>query len=238
MANEKDNSLEPIANEFEDNKSAVAAVTATEELHVEKAVDDVSVAEPQGEIPGEESFNDKVKEWFRKRVVALKRNPQRIPLLFIVLVSIIWLLWLFTFSRTASRFSTIDYAGLSVFVNTLLSMLIIFLFLNAFPKRKKPKIVLIVLVFVFMAAMIAMDVLYYVEVYNFIYVDKRVDDAGLASAPFALQSLKYAIAHIVLQGVSIVLFALFPLYKKLLLKINTKKVIAGNNISESLDVED
>lgn len=103
MANEKDNSLEPIANEFEDNKSAVAAVTATEELHVEKAVDDVSVAEPQGEIPGEESFNDKVKEWFRKRVVALKRNPQRIPLLFIVLVSIIWLLWLFTFSRTASR---------------------------------------------------------------------------------------------------------------------------------------
>ena len=36
-------------------------------------------------------FGAAVKEWFRKRIVALKRAPQNIPLIYMVIVSLIWL---------------------------------------------------------------------------------------------------------------------------------------------------
>lgn len=218
MANKNENSLEPVENE-------VVAEVAVES------------AQP-AEASKKEGFGAKAKEWFRKQIVSLKRSPQRIPLLFIVIVSIIWLFWLFTFSRTASRFSEINFAGLAIFVNTMLSILIIFLFLYAFPKRKKVNLIMLALVFVFMAAMIGMDVLYYTQVYKFIYIDKGVNEAGLASAPYALTSMTYAIAHMVLQGVCIVILALFPVYKKLLLKINTAKVVEGNDINEQIDMVD
>lgn len=170
-----------------------------------------------------------LKEWWRKKMVGLKRHPQRIPLIFIIIVSSIWLIWLFTFSQTAATYTTIDYAGLAVFVNTLLSLLIIFLFLSAFPKRSKPNYVFIVLIFVFMIVMIAMDVLYYIQVNQYI-LDGRVNEAGLAQTPFVLKSMGYAIGHIVLQGLSIIVLALLPVYTKLIRKINTSKVIEGNEI--------
>lgn len=172
-----------------------------------------------------------IKEWGRKQIVTLKRNPQRIPLLFVIIVSIIWLFWLFTFSKTAGTYTTIDYAGLAVFINTLLSILIIFLFLNAFPKRKKPNVVFIVLVFLFMLAMIGMDVLYYIEVNNYI-LDGKLNAAGLAKSPYVKQSMSYAIAHIVLQGLSMIVLALLPVYSKLIRKINTAKKVEGNEIGE------
>ena len=232
MAKKKENGLEPVETE-------VVEEVVAEEVVAEEATEEVAVAaEKPANTSKKAAIGAAVKEWARKQMVTLKRKPQRIPLLFISIVSIIWLFWLFTFSRTASRFSTIDYAGLSIFVNTMLSIVIIFLFLNAFPKRKKPNIALVVLIFVFMVAMIAMDVLYYYEVHKFIYIDKGVNEAGLASAPYALKSLTYAIAHIVLQGLSIIIFALFPVYKKLLLKVNTAKEVEGNDINETIDMVD
>lgn len=179
-----------------------------------------------------------LKERGRKFLVNLKRNPQRIPLAYFVVVSVIWLFWLFTFSQTAYTHSTIEFAGLAVFVNTLLSILLLALFLNAFPKRKKPRIVLIVLLFVFIAIMIAMDVVFFYQVYDFVYVKKLVDAAGLAREPFVPKSLSYAIAHIVLIAVGAVIMALYPVYKRLLMKINTKKEIADNDIKEAIDVEE
>ena len=230
MANINENSPETVENEVVNEEVVVesAEVEASAEVASDK---------PE-KVKAKEGFGAKVKEWFRKQIVSLKRSPQRIPFLFIIIVSVIWLLWLFTFSKTAATYSTIDLAGLAVFVNTMLSILIIFLFLYAFPKRKKANIVMLVLVFVFMAAMIAMDALYYYEVYKFVYIDGKLDEGGLAANPYVLESMRYAIAHIVLQGVSIVILALFPIYKKLLLKINTAKVVEGNDINESIDMAD
>ena len=227
MANINENSPETVENEVVEQATVVES-----SAEVEVAIDKPNKGKAK------ESFGAKAKEWFRKQIVNLKRNPQRIPFVCIIIVSIIWLFWLFTFSQTASRFSEINFAGLSIFINTMLSILIIFLFLYAFPKRKKVNIVMLVLVFVFMAAMIGMDVLYYTQVYKFIYIDKGVNEAGLATAPFALTSMTYAIVHIVLQGVSILVLALFPIYKKLLLKINTAKVVEGNDINETIDMVD
>ena len=52
------------------------------------------------------------------------------------------------------------------------------------------------------------------------------------------QSLTLAITHVVLVGIEAILLATLPLYKKLILKINTKKVIEENKLSEEIDTSE
>ncbi|MGN0807215.1 MAG: hypothetical protein ACI4MN_02040 [Candidatus Coproplasma sp.] len=189
------------------------------------------------------SIGERFKERWRKFLVNLKRNPQRIPLVVFLVTSICWLFWLFTFSKVAYTHGTIQLSGLAIFVNTLLSILILALFLNAFPKRKKPNIIMIILLFVFIAVMIAMDILFFVNVFSFIYIDAGAGTGGmspadLANEPFMSQSLTYIIAHLVLLGFSAVMLALYPVFKILLPKLNTKKDIAESNLKEAIEVED
>ncbi|MGN0814474.1 MAG: hypothetical protein ACI4MH_04495, partial [Candidatus Coproplasma sp.] len=121
------------------------------------------------EQPGKKGLTlDKVlaglKEWGRKQIVALKRYPHRIPLACFAIVSVLWLFWLFTFSQSVYRLQSITWTGISIFIITLLEILILPLFMNAFPKRSKPKVVFIALVFIFVVAIILLDVLYYTQV--------------------------------------------------------------------------
>lgn len=184
-----------------------------------------------------EPFSAKVKEFFRKKLVWLKRSPQSIALLFFVIPSLIYILGLGTVSlaivgSTGMKipgFLEVEWSGHAIFVNTLLSILILALFLYCFPKHKKPNIAFIVLVFVFAVVMILMDVLFYVKLSA--YPTAR----GTASVESALS---LTIVHIVFQGISMVVFALLPVYKRLLLKINTRKEVVSNDIHEAIDIED
>ena len=186
-----------------------------------------------------EPFSAKVKEFFRKKLVWLKRNPQSIALLFFLIPSLIYILGLSTVSLAIvgstgmkiDGFLAVEWSGHAIFVNSLLSVLILALFLYCFPKHKKPNIVFIVLVFVFAVVMILMDVLFYVKLSSFDNGASR----GIASVE---KALTFSIVHIVFQGISMVMFALLPVYKKLLLKINTRKEIASNDIKEAIDIED
>lgn len=179
-----------------------------------------------------------LKEWCRKQIVTLKRAPHRIPLLIMTLTSVLWLLWLFTFSRSAYSLSGVNFLGLIVFIATLLSILVLPLFLNAFPKRKKPNIAFIVLVFVFIAALIALDAVYYNLSYDFVYVKGMFEESWLAERTYIGQSLTLAIVHIVLLAVSALSLALLPVYTPLIRKINTSKEVESNDIHEAIDVED
>lgn len=185
-----------------------------------------------------------LKEWGRKQIVTLKRYPHRIPLFCFVIVSVLWLLWLFTFSQTIYKYQAINWTGLSVFVITLLEILILPLFLNAFPKRSKPNVVFIALVFVFVVAIILLDVLYYSQVHLFVFGDgtaanpPQVSADVLAGAPYIENSLTLSIVHIVLMAVCAVVLALLPVYSKLIKKINTRKDIETTEIKENIDVEE
>ena len=48
-------------------------------------------------------------------------------------------------------------------------------------------------------------------------------------------SLNVSIVHIVFMGISVILLATLPLYKKLIMKINTKKVVEGTEMTEEID---
>ena len=53
-------------------------------------------------------------------------------------------------------------------------------------------------------------------------------EPGLGAFPIVL-------THIVLVGLSVVLLATLPLYRKLILKINTSKVVESNELKEEID---
>lgn len=194
--------------------------------------------EPKENKPSKKSKNvgAAVKEWFRKRVVALKRAPHNIPLVATALTTFIYLIWLFTFSRAIST-DDAQWTGLALFINTLFSILSLALFLSAFPKRKKANKIIIALIFVFMAVIVVCDVVYYIQMKNYIYGLEDLEN-HLNSFPFLLQSLNLAIVHIVLVGICAILLATLPLYKKLIMMINTKKVVESNDLTEEIDTSE
>lgn len=251
------------------------AVVNQDEVSVEQQtapVAEVVLEKDQQPAPQKESIGAKIKEWFRKRIVNLKRKPQNIAFIFLVITSIMFLMSLNTFSYVAFKsFSDVPWLGLCIFVSTLFSILVLVLFLNTFPKYPKVNkktgkkryinYVMMALVFVFIAAMIAVDIVYYQILVGRIagredmffqtmaqanryknYWGPEFTAAKLEeSTRYASQlvsSLNLAIAHVVMLGISAILLATLPLYKKLILKINTKKEIADNNIKEVIDTED
>lgn len=172
-----------------------------------------------------------VKEWFRKFIVKLKRKTQLIPLVLILISSLIYLCIIGTLSQVVEKNTGIDNLGISMFVNTLVSILILPTFLNAFPKRKKPNIVYIVAVFVLLALIIGMDLLYYINTSNFID-EHRID---LSRNPEIQDAYNSLIIHVVFVAIAFVAFAFMPLYKKGINMINTSKVLEENKLSDEID---
>lgn len=199
----------------------------------------VKAVEPPENKPSKgNKFWGAVKEWFRKRIVALKVKPNVIPLIVLLITSIVFMLSLYKYSEavywtSGEEGANVQGAGVCIFVTTLLSLLILVSFLNAFPKRKKPNIFFIVLVGVMIAAMIACDVVYYLKMAQ--CVAKYPSQATYINPAQPL-----VIAHIVMLGISAIVFALLPAYTKLIRMIPTAKKIesATEHMGEKIDIEE
>ena len=183
-----------------------------------------------------------IKEWFRKFTVKLKHRPMNIAFFVMIVSAILYLCSLGNFSQaTMEAYNTVTWLGLSIFVNTLFCILSLLLFMNSFPKRsKKPKIVPLILFFLFVAAMITFDVLFYVRAGDRFFAElaeKPAEDMAEISE-YMVPALNATIAHIVLVGLGAILTATYPLYGKLLNMINTKKVVESTEIKEVIETED
>lgn len=248
------------------DETVVETQTASQEVVAEAAVSDKA---PQPEKP---TFKARVKEWFRKQIVTLKRKPQRIAMLFFVASTVMYLIGLsVTSPGPVKDCGTEPYLGLSVFIVTLFSILVLVLFLNTFPKRgirykktgKKHNMnyIMLALTFVFVIVMIIFDVVYFKHMTNvlktnsdkffetldalnrspykkYVPTPKPASQYGVGYKDYLVPALNLTIAHIVLLCVGSVLLATLPLYRKLILKINTAKVIEDNNMNEVIDTED
>ena len=187
-------------------------------------------------------FKAAVKEWFRKKIVGLKRKPQTIALVVLAITTIFFMLSLFVLSNSIYEVNAEDpntTIGLCIFVTTLLSLLVLVSFLNSFPKRKKPNIFFIVLVFLMIGAMLACDIVYYFQMEGL--NQRLIDKNALAMAAATQVGQPYILAHIVLLGVSALVFALLPAYKILINKINTKVELesATENMQEgAIDIQE
>ena len=100
-----------------------------------------------------------MKEFFRKQIVNLKRSPQNIPLVVLVVAFLVYSLNLTYISHTTSRIQG-SGMGLYGFITMLLSMLSFVCFFNSFPRRKKPNMPMLILMFIMFAIIIFADIKY------------------------------------------------------------------------------
>lgn len=181
-----------------------------------------------------------LKEWGRKRIVALKVKPQTIPFAIMVITTVYFMLILFSVSRAvqyAANDTRTPATGICVFITTLLSLLYLVSFLNAFPKRKKPNVFFIVLVGVMIAGQLGGDLVYYIQ------MDACINALQLSGSPMDIAcraAQPYIIGHIVLLALSGIVFALLPVYAKFIRKIDTsvKLESATENMTGKIDIQE
>lgn len=181
-------------------------------------------------------FGARIKESFRKFLVGLKRNPQNIPLLMMLLSFLVYSLNLTDMSDTTAKIQGTGM-GLSQFCIMLFSLLTLVCMMNAFPRRKKANIPMVVLMFIMFAIILFCDNHYMNAIY-----------AALtrAESPIVLNDTTIYIAnaynmlntHIVMMVVTAVLVVLLPVYSKLLKKINTSITVEDNGSMGQIEIED
>ena len=110
--------------------------------------------------------------------------------------------------------------------------------MNTFPKRAKHmNYIMLALTFVFMAVMVTCDLVWYIKSYpvHSAAYEKATSESALAAIEPGMTAFPIVLVHLVLVCISAILLATLPLYKKLILKINTSKVIEQNELTEEID---
>ena len=177
-----------------------------------------------------------IKEFFRKIIVSLKRNPSIIPLLMLLFTFVYYSFNLTLMSNTTAKIQGTGM-GLSQFVIMLLSLLSLVCLLNSFPRRKKANVPMIVLMFVMLAIILYCDIH---------YTNAIMAALTRAESPIVINETTLYIAqaynmlntHMILIGVSAALVALLPVYSKLLRKINTSVEVEDNGSMAEIELND
>ncbi len=176
----------------------------------------------------------KMPEFLRKFFVALKRRPSIIALVVLLIAFFQYSLNLTHISDTTAKIQG-PGMGLCGFATMLFSMLSLVCFLNAFPRRKKPVIAMVVLMLVMFAVIIFCDVYYSGLITN--ALTRAENPITLdASTLYIAQAYNVLQDHIIILGVGIALIVLMPLYTKLLRKINTSVTVEDYGKLEAIDI--
>ena len=173
-------------------------------------------------------------EFLRHFFVALKRQPSIIALVFLVIAFFQYSLNLTHISDTTAKIQGAGM-GLCGFATMLFSMLSLVCFLNAFPKRKKPVLAMVILMFVMFAIIIFCDVHYSGLIMN--ALTRAENPIKLdASTIYIAQAYNVLQTHIVLECIGIALVLLMPVYTKLLRKVNTSITVEDNGKMDAIDI--
>lgn len=159
------------------------------------------------------------KESIRKLLVTIKRNPQFIPLVMMLITFLVYSLNLTAVSNTTAKIQG-KGMGLSQFAIMLFSLLCMVCMLNAFPRRKKANVPMVVLTFVLIAVITFCD--YHYQTLIFMAVSRTENRIKITDATRYIQEAYDMLGlHMILMIVTAALVALLPVYRKLLKKINT-----------------
>jgi len=175
-----------------------------------------------------------IREFWRKRLVALKRKPSNIALF---VMGIAFIYYTFNLTQISNTTALINgpHMGLTGFITILLSTLSLVCFLNSFPHRKKVNIPMLVLMLLMVAAVIFCDYYYGNCITTAITREEnRIDPSGANS--FILAARTVTNVHMIILCVGIALVALLPIYGKALKKINTNIDIEGNGGMQKIDI--
>ncbi len=177
-----------------------------------------------------------IKEVIRKSLVSLKRSPQAIPLVFLIVGFLIYSLNLSAVANTTARINGANM-GQCEFVAMLFSILAFVVFLRTFPKRKPANKIMLGLLFGMLALLIFVDVVYNTRIVSAVTRTENpiiIDDQSL----YINTAQTVVTLHIVFVCITAVLLALLPIYSKLIRKINTSIEVEGNENMAVIDVAD
>ena len=175
------------------------------------------------------------KDFIRKQLVTLKRNPQFIPLLMLAISFVVYSFNLTNMSDTTAKIQGTGM-GLCQFCMMLFSLLSFVCMLNAFPRRKKPNIPMIVLMFIMFAIIIFCDIHYS----NGIMAALTRAESPIkldVNTQYIADAYNMLSTYIVLIGATAALVVTLPIYSKLLKKINTSIDVEDNGSMGEIEIE-
>lgn len=179
------------------------------------------------------------KEFVRKFFVSLKRNPHNIAMLMMLVTYVFYSLNLTHISDTTAYVNRSNM-GQCQFVAMLLGILSFVSFLRAFPRREKPKIVMIGLTVLMLAATTFTEFVYSTRINSALNDPKFTvteKDGSLNAAGRAIYATQPIVTiHIIFLIICIGLIVALPVYSKLLKKINTSIDVAGNENMATIDM--
>ncbi|MCM1165261.1 MAG: hypothetical protein NC299_06195 [Lachnospiraceae bacterium] len=176
-----------------------------------------------------------IKEFFRKIIVSLKRSPQNIAMLVLAAAFIVYSLNLTSIANTTAKVNLANM-GQCEFAAMLFSILAFVCFLRAFPKRQKPSYVMIALVFVMMALLVFVDIVYYTRIIEAVTRTDPQPIAITADTAYIAIAQNVVVVHIILIAAAAVLLAALPVYSKMIRKINTSIDVEDNGELEVIDI--
>lgn len=176
------------------------------------------------------------KDFLRKQVVSLKRKPQTIPLVMLLISFIYFSFNLTNMSNTTAKIQGMGM-GLCQFSIMLFALLSIVCMLNAFPTRKKPVIPMVVLMFVMFGIIAYCD---------FHYCNAITAALTRAESPIKLDVTTKYIADaynmlqtfLILMGITAGLVLTLPVYSKLIRKINTSVDVEDNGAMADIEISE
>jgi len=169
-----------------------------------------------------EKRNKGFNETKRKFIVSLKKRPHNIPLCMMVIAFIVYSFNLTKVSNTTAVINR-PYMGLCEFVIMLFSILAFVCFLNAYPKRQKPILPMVILLYLLQVIIIAADFMYLKRIREGL---KSIEIT--AARMFIPKAQSMLTVHIALVIITVVLIALIPVLGKLLNRIDTSVALSEN----------
>ena len=175
-------------------------------------------------------------EMLRKVIVSLKRKPQTIAMLALVIAFLIYSLNLTSVSNTTAKIQG-SGMGLCGFCTMLFSMLSFVCFINAFPHRKKVNVPMLMLMFLMFGIIVACDVFYLRAITNAL---TRADNPIAITATTAYISKAASMLKVHIGGVvvTIALVILMPVYKKWLRSIKTSVEVEDNGQMGAIEISE
>lgn len=176
------------------------------------------------------------KESIRKFFVSLKRNPSMIPLVMLFVSFLLYSLNLTDVSDTTAKIQG-KGMGLCQFCIMLFSLLSMVCMLNAFPRRKKPNIPMIVLMLLMFGVIVYCNIHYSNAVLAALYRAEspiKIDKNTM----YIAEAYNMLGTHMVLVIVTAALVVLLPVYSKLLKRINTSISVDDNGQMAQIEIND
>ena len=174
------------------------------------------------------------REFYRKRLVALKRKPQLIAMLVLVAAYVYYSLNLSQIANTTALING-PHMGLAEFSTMLFSALALVSFLNAFPHRKKTNVPMLVITFLMIGILLFSDY-YYGSRITVALTREESPISPTGKNAFVAVAQGVIRVHMVLVIIGTALLALLPVYAPLIRKINTNVEVAGNSDMAAIDI--